>query len=198
MKYWFIADTHFGHRRIIEYCKRPFANITEMDNSLINNWNKLVGKDDIVYHLGDFAFCCTLDYAWNCYKQLNGIKHLILGNHDDLALEMESIRPGTWASVDKLNEQIIYNQRIVMCHYPMATWRHAYKGTWQLYGHVHGSMKNNGKSIDVGVDCWDYAPVSFNQIKEKMANLKINEIIHNKWDKSPTELTTGTDNVENN
>ena len=60
MKTFFIADTHFGHKNIIKYCNRPFANIEEMNETLIENWNKAVSAEDAVYILGDFAYCTSI------------------------------------------------------------------------------------------------------------------------------------------
>ncbi len=186
MKTLFTADSHFGHRRIIEYCNRPFANTKEMDEFMIAEWNKKVSPNDEVRHGGDVAFCCDMEYALSVMKRLNGRKHLIVGNHDKLALEMNNIRPGTWTSIKDLDEFSVHNQRIVMCHYPLLTWHHSYKGVYMLYGHVHGTLKNSGKSLDIGVDCWNYAPATFNQIKEKMDALPNTHTIpkDDKWDKS--------------
>ena len=55
MKLFITADHHFNHKNIIEYCKRPFKTVEEMDNIITEKWNKKVGKDDLVIHLGDFA-----------------------------------------------------------------------------------------------------------------------------------------------
>ena len=54
---FFVADTHFFHKNIIKYCSQPFLSITEMNETLIKNWNSKVSPGDIVFHLGDFAFC---------------------------------------------------------------------------------------------------------------------------------------------
>lgn len=184
---FFTSDLHLGHRKIIQYCNRPFANVKEMDEALIANWNRVVKPEDTIHVAGDVAFCCDMEYALSIMKQLNGkIKHLIPGNHDALALEMNNVRPGTWASIDKMPEIIVNNQRIVICHYPLATWHWSYKGVWMLYGHVHGTMKMSGKSIDIGVDCHNYTPLSFWDLKKIMDGLpNIHTIPKDKeWDKS--------------
>ena len=78
---FFTADTHWGHRNIIKYCQRPFADVDEMNETLITNWNNSVGKDDIVFHLGDFAMGGSADWS-RLLDRLNGRIYLILGNHD--------------------------------------------------------------------------------------------------------------------
>jgi len=55
-KIFFTSDTHFSHSNIIKFCDRPFSDVNEMNTALINNWNKVVPEDGIVFHLGDFAW----------------------------------------------------------------------------------------------------------------------------------------------
>src|SRR6056297_469802 len=55
MATWFTADLHFGHRNIIDYCDRPFADVEEMNRTLVGNWNATVDGDDVVWVVGDFA-----------------------------------------------------------------------------------------------------------------------------------------------
>lgn len=78
---FFTSDTHFGHANIIRFCKRPFENVEEMNEVLIENWNKVVSDDDTVFHLGDFAFGGS-----NVWKEiiprLKGHINLIIGNHE--------------------------------------------------------------------------------------------------------------------
>lgn len=77
---WFTSDTHFGHRNIIKFCNRPWNTVEEMDNALIENWNKVVKPEDIVFHLGDFAF--ATNGRWKeIINSLNGHIYLIVGNH---------------------------------------------------------------------------------------------------------------------
>ena len=78
---FFTAGTHFGHANILRYCDQPFASVEEMDAALIARWNRRVGPEDTVYHLGDVAL--GLKALWLEYRrQLNGRIEFILGNHD--------------------------------------------------------------------------------------------------------------------
>ena len=78
---WFTADSHIGHRNIIKYCKRPFSDVGEMNETLISNWNKVVGKNDYVFHLGDFSVGGAAEWT-SLLDCLNGRIFLVLGNHD--------------------------------------------------------------------------------------------------------------------
>jgi len=79
---FFIADTHWNHSNIIQYCNRPFSNVEEMNKTMIDKWNAKVKTDDIVYHLGDFGF----GDIRSIIKQLNGKIILIVGSHDKNAV----------------------------------------------------------------------------------------------------------------
>ena len=81
---YYTADTHFGHKSIIDMCKRPFKTIHQMDRALIERWNERVGHEDTVYHLGDVAFG-PVSEGRKYFDLLNGKKHLIVGNHEDPA-----------------------------------------------------------------------------------------------------------------
>ena len=78
---FFVSDTHFAHENIIKYCNRPFKSIEEHDEALIERWNEKIDKDDIVFHLGDFAFASE-EYIKSILDRLNGKKYLVFGNHD--------------------------------------------------------------------------------------------------------------------
>ena len=77
-KYFVIADTHFSHQKIIEYCNRPFKSLWEMDHNLIKLWNESVSNKDYVFMLGDFAF--GKDAVKEITPMLNGRKILVKGN----------------------------------------------------------------------------------------------------------------------
>ena len=186
MTTWFTSDTHFGHKNIIKFQNRPFASIKEMDETLIANWNALIQPEDTVYHLGDFAYRCTPEYARECFDRLNGIKHLIEGNHDKLALNFS--RVNGWASITPQREIRIEGARIVLNHYSMRAWHHDYQGVGHLFGHSHGGLEPFGRSFDVGVDCWDYKPIDLLTVCRKLNSLdyrKTRGIPQDQlWDKS--------------
>ncbi|MEM9701635.1 MAG: metallophosphoesterase, partial [Planctomycetota bacterium] len=86
MQIFFTSDTHFGHANVIKNCDRPFADVGEMDEALIANWNAVVGPKDVVYHLGDFAFRAKRKPR-EYLARLNGTVHLVKGNHDEETLK---------------------------------------------------------------------------------------------------------------
>lgn len=164
---FFTSDTHFGHTNIIKYCDRPFSNVQEMDEFLITEWNKVVRPNDTIYHLGDFCFSKNPD---SILCRLNGKKHLIIGNHDN----QKTIDSVFWESVGHYKEISFEKQFIVLCHYAMKVWNKSHRGAWHLYGHSHGTLPEDpfSFSFDAGVDCHDYKPISFEQIKERMNKKK--------------------------
>lgn len=162
---FFTADTHFGHARIMELCGRPFADIRAHDEALIANWNALVAPEDVVWHVGDFAFGnpARID---DTLARLNGTKHLVAGNHDD-----EAVLTLPWATVSTIAETVVDGQRVALCHYPMKTWPKARKGSIHLFGHMHSSLSGTDRSLDVGVDCWDFRPVTLDQVRHRLRTL---------------------------
>ena len=172
---FFVSDTHFGHYNIIKHCNRPWA-AEEHDDALVDLWNSVVGKKDIVYHLGDFAMFKAIKGAENRMKtyrklrmRLNGKIQLVLGNHDKMSEKTYECFTEVHTG---LKDIIVDRQKVTLCHYPMRSWKDSFHGSWQLFGHVHGRMQGveTGLSLDVGVDVpeWDYKPVSWDQIKAAM------------------------------
>lgn len=158
------SDSHFNHTNIIKYCNRPFMNVGDMNESLINNWNERIRPNDIVYHLGDFGFG---EACKKIFKRLNGNKCLIVGNHD----RTDTFDYG-WGWVKDVHQLKVDGQSIWLSHYPHRSWPKSFHGSWHLFGHVHGRMEPLGFSFDVGVDAWNYYPVSYEQIKNKILYLK--------------------------
>ncbi len=177
MKVYFTADTHFGHSNIIKYCNRPFKNVAEMNETIIGNWNKKVGKDDLIYHLGDFCFGRDERLFDLFFKRLNGLIVLIKGNHDKLAWKL---RHKFYAAHDSYHEIKINDQNITLCHYKMAIWNKSHHGAWHLYGHSHGTATDDkhARSFDVGVDCHSFSPLEFEEVKAIMEKKLFRPIDH--------------------
>ncbi len=176
---WFTSDTHFHHANIVKYCDRPFGHVKTMDSAIIQNWNNVVEPNDDVIIGGDFCWGRKDSWVWLLHT-LNGNKYLAPGNHDKTAM----IPNDLFVKVSPLlnvmitgDEEIDDGQRIVVCHYPMITWNHSHRGSWQLFGHVHSRNNNTNREqgrlrcltpnqYDIGVDNNDFTPVSYQQIKE--------------------------------
>lgn len=160
MNTYFTSDSHFGHTNIIKYCNRPFASAEEMDNVLIDNINKLVQPNDILYHLGDFCLGKRHDPIGSTIAYLKRIncKNIILitGNHDPIYSNGQAKPDFSSLFSENYNhiEVKINGQRITLNHYAMKVWNKSHHGAWHLYGHSHYSLPDdpNALSIDVGVD----------------------------------------------
>lgn len=158
---FFIADTHFGHKNIINYENRPFQTVEEMDATLIQNWNRTVCKKDKIFILGDFAWGDKeqiIRYA----KQLNGIKTLILGNHDRHKSVTWWQNIGFWEIVQY---PIVYKEWFILSHEPV--YLNQNMPYVNIFGHVHGNKNyaDYGKQgFCVSVERIKYKPIKWNEI----------------------------------
>ena len=183
MTTFFTSDLHFGHRNVIKYVPRPFSSVEEMDATMIERWNALVAPGDDVYIVGDFALCRPAR-AVEIAHALNGNKFLVRGNHDK---RVEGALHKCFAWVKDVYTAKVPDadapggvQRIVLYHYAMRVWDGSHYGAWSLYGHSHGNLADdpNSLSFDIGVDCWDYRPVSYAEVKARMATKRWKPVDH--------------------
>jgi calcineurin-like phosphoesterase family protein len=149
MTMYITADTHFGHDAIRRYCDRPFVTAAEMDEAMVRRWNSVVGKEDAVIHLGDFALA-GVGRIEELLNGLNGYKILVLGNHDRSAKRM-----GELGFDEVYKEYEINGLRCV--HYP----EQAQAGEITLAGHVHDAWDemyraDSARVVNVGVDVRDF------------------------------------------
>lgn len=166
---FYSSDGHFKHRNIIKYCSRPFKDTDEMDGIMIENWNKVVRPNDIVRYLGDFSLAGPETVMKYRYR-MNGIWELFLqGNHDRSSLLAEQsnlaatiIRGKRTAWTGLFHDK----QKVILTHYPPVKIR---DNNIYLFGHTHQHIPisdNNQKNIiNIGVDAWNYSPVSWEEIK---------------------------------
>ena len=176
---WVISDTHFWHANIIKYCDRPFADVKEMNDVMVERWNSVVKEQDIVYHLGDVYFGKE---GRDVISKLNGHKRLILGNHDNgkdqnLLKHFEKIM--MWRMFPDLG--------LLFTHVPVhfsSLQRFDKEGNpsgnlRNVHGHVHkNSVKmfetrwatepvNDLNYINVSVEMIDYTPVHVDSLLTK-------------------------------
>ena len=193
MKYY-ISDTHFGHANIMKHSERPFFSVEEMDKAIIDGWNKYVRPDDEVYFLGDFCYKSANHNPLYYLEKLNGIKYLIVGNHDRGLLKDPKIR-AQFEWIRDIETITDGNNKIVLCHYPLVEWNGYFRGVLHFYGHIHNNvenqaykiMKNISNAYNVGADILDFAPRTLSEVIEY--NKRYNENIDaiNEYRKSMNE-----------
>lgn len=171
---WVTSDTHFNHANIIKYCNRPFSSVEEMNETIIENWNKVVSEDDIVYHLGDFALG-DKSLIPNILKRLNGHISFIMGNHDNLNI-MEKLSNEDHLITDLFWEEVIKvgKKTIILNHYPFSSLPdpNYNDNIIQLHGHVHSTPDKPwnyfDNQYDVGVDNNNFTPVNLAELLDKI------------------------------
>lgn len=182
------SDEHYGHRNIIQFCARPFVDVPTMNEGLIAAHNATVCQDDDVWHLGDFAMTRSVAAVATILSRLNGRHHLVMGNHDVchpchggsaehrrdqyLAAGFVQVVERAWLDLPAPLG------RTMLCHMPSVSTQFDERyseyrpkpeeltGMWLIHGHVHTQwrVRNQEKLINVGVDVWNYRPVSIDQI----------------------------------
>lgn len=123
---WFTSDTHYGHESVIKFCDRPFSSVEEMDNAMIDNWNKRVKPEDLCIFVGDVFMHCKADRMREILSRLNGDrKILVFGNHDRERHRMMGM--GFSLVVDEMT-MTIAGERVLLSHYPFRMKKSLY--TW--------------------------------------------------------------------
>lgn len=146
--YFITSDLHFGHANVLKFCPdtRPWKNVEDMNQGLIDHWNGVVGEKDVVFHLGDMFFG-NKTFVENILSSLKGTIVHLYGNHSKV-LRNQFTNLNTFDYLE-----ISYNKfDIVMNHYAQRVWNRSHYGSLHVFGHSHGSLEGIGRSMDVG---WD-------------------------------------------
>lgn len=166
-KIFFCADTHWGSQRTLELSRRPFAGVAEMDTELVRRWNKVVSRDDVVIHLGDFG---DLEDT----HRLKGREiYLVPGNYDTPeVLEALSRDPRVVIGVQGVALSMLLNRynipyppallSIFLVHEPE---RATDPEAFYLYGHIHQLQMVKRNGLNVGVDCHQFTPIDLATVK---------------------------------
>jgi calcineurin-like phosphoesterase family protein len=144
---YYLGDSHFDHKNIIKYSNRPFKSV--------------VRKTDTVWHLGDFAMTSDPDDVANVLKKLNGVKHLIRGNHDYLS-HKQYLQCGFASSQAswKMSDQ---GHKLHLHHKPIAL---AIGCDWQVHGHIHSPewRSLSDRHINTCVDVQGFKPLPIQEL----------------------------------
>lgn len=166
---YFTSDLHFGHENVIRHAGRPFLSAREMDETLIQNWNRRVDPQDEIYILGDLTMKGAA-YAEGILRRLNGRKYLVCGNHDHF-VHQQSFDRDLLEWVGDYCELNYEGRTFVLFHYPILEWSRFFRGAYHLHGHQHNGPDYNQinrtaglRRFDVGVDANGFAPVSIQEI----------------------------------
>lgn len=177
---FFSSDWHLGHANVIKYDKRPFASVEEMNEKILSNCEKMLGKRDTLYFLGDFALTKYNEMEkWMKRLAATGAQlYFIRGNHDKKETIKLYQQYGTYLGEQKKIR--VGEQEIVLNHYAMRVWDKSHHGTWHLYGHSHHTLPDleNSLSFDVGCNGWDFKPIEFADIKARMGKKSYKAIDH--------------------
>lgn len=161
---FFIADLHFGHKKVIEFEKeyRPFLTIEEHDEELVKRWNTRVTKKDSVWVLGDFCFGKqNLEIA----RRLNGTKRLVMGNHD--------MYPGAdyLKYFTRICGAVEYGPlKAILTHIPVHINQLHHRYDFNIHGHLHSDIIDNSRYINVSVEQINLTPISVDEILTKKKN----------------------------
>jgi calcineurin-like phosphoesterase family protein len=169
MTTFFIGDTHFGHKNILNFTRtdgsplRSFTTIEEMDEHLVEKWNSVVKDNDLVYHMGDVVMNRK---NLPIVRRLKGRKVLIRGNHDtapiaELMMYFEEIY-GTYCLKD-----------LILSHIPIAKESLERFGT-NVHGHLHAHNLNDTAYFNVSAEQIDYTPISLEELRKRIEEAKLN------------------------
>ena len=175
-KTFITSDLHFGHKNIMKFCPNTrghYKDIEDMREGMINSWNDKVGKEDLVYILGDVAFLPAMD-AVKILRRLNGRKILIEGNHDRKLCKDPMFRN----CFEEIHNYLSFNHGrswIVMSHYPFLEWDQMHRGSLHFHGHLHGNQTGQEKyrCKDVGFDATGQVVVLLEEAINSIINNEI-------------------------
>jgi calcineurin-like phosphoesterase family protein len=169
---YFTADLHLCHPGVIQFGNRPVADVDEMHELIIKNWNAKISNNSTVYILGDVSWK-RLEHCEHILDQLNGNKILISGNHDDNGIDKYFEESYDMLYL-KIRDEITYYAHL--CHYPLFEWWKQQAGGFNIHGHTHGKINCmdfcNPQRLDVGMDCHNMTPLSWEEIKNILKERK--------------------------
>jgi calcineurin-like phosphoesterase family protein len=177
MNIWVISDTHFGHENILKFTDRDgnllrgarFANVQEMNECMLDNWNSVVKPGDRVYHLGDVMMMPKDEFA-KLWPKFNGSKRLIVGNHDDIPWLASG---GFFKKVQMWRMMPEFG--LLLTHVPIhesglrrgAPDDESAPMLRNVHGHIHHNTSPTSHHVNVSVEAINYTPVNIEDLRIK-------------------------------
>lgn len=159
MSIYVTSDLHFNHLGILRTCRPQFKTVEEHNEFVIKNYNSVVGKDDLVYILGDLGFTPIKDLK-PLVSRLNGRKILVLGNHDKGTVgEYRAM-----GFIEVYDHPLYYSKNIILSHEPI---KEALDNpyVYNIHGHLHKSKLKLPNYININIDETDFLPVSLKKLQ---------------------------------
>lgn len=176
MKLFLTGNLQFGRPSAIKQFKRPFSSVGEMDETLVQNWNSVVGEKDVVYVLGNFAWDPTT--AEEMLNKLNGLIVILPGEIDEPLIELSE--KGIMPSNSKLIEPIFssYSDKLTVAYWPLMEWPNKKDGHYLFFGYPNQKYKTDHKKkmVNVACDFWGFKPQSLEAIMELFNDIDSTEI----------------------
>ena len=157
---FFISDTHWGHENIIYHCNRPFEDHHDMDNEMIRKWNERVQPEDLVIHLGDFAW--SIQHAKRVRMQLNGTIQLIIGNHDPViklaqtGMFQKMMESKKGESIDASLKGVLFTHRPIIMNGQCIN----------VHGHTHNLENTKANHVNISCEHTNYAPLTLEELQK--------------------------------
>lgn len=160
-----ISDLHLGHKNILKFEHkgkplRPFHDLHEMHETIINNWHKTIKAQDKVYVLGDISFQVEM---MGIFAHLPGHKRLVRGNHDLMDTqvymkyfdEIYGVRQinGVWLTHVPMHQSCVDGERVKV----------------NIHGHLHANKIDHPKYFNASVECINYTPVSIEDVLDEVS-----------------------------
>lgn len=165
---WVISDTHFSHQNILKFTDkdgelvRSFDDVNHMNQTMIDNWNRVVKPGDKVYHLGDVFFGDKEKFK-SLWPRLNGSKRLVVGNHDDIKFLSSG---GFFQKV--MMWRVFRDHGLLLTHTPQhpAALTGGRKDLLNVHGHIHQNKSPEGPYKCVCVEQTNYTPVHIEDLRQ--------------------------------
>ena len=160
MSTYFISDLHLGHENMA--IKRGFSCADEMNEHIIECWNSVIDKRDMIFILGDLTMEKKRDYP--LLDKLKGDKNVVLGNHDRRQDVNELLK-----YVNGVSGMVNYKSKIILTHCPIHPRELDYRFSHNIHGHVHENSLDDPRYINVSCEAIDYIPKTLEQLLNKIS-----------------------------